>query len=222
MPMQKITIGLVDDHKIVRQGLRELLEKLGSYKVVSEYDSAPAFLEACAADEKPSVLIVDYSMPGMNGVELIREIEKLEAEYRILLLTQHFDEQIIDTAYHYGARGFLHKNCSAADLKFAIDSIAATGYTNVVEILNRVRKFDVSSLEGKKKHGIELTPREHDFLKLVCDERELTYEQMADIMNVSVKSVEAYRTALFDKYNIKSKVGLVLFSYKYKLTDPFL
>jgi len=219
--MQKITIGLVDDHKIVRQGLKELLEKLGNYKVIAEYDSAPAFLEACSIDENPSILIVDYSMPGMNGVELIREIEKLEAEYRVLLLTQHFDDQIIDTAYHYGARGFLHKNCSAADLKFAIDSIAGTGYTNVVEILNRVRKFDVSSLEEKKKHGIELTSREHDFLKLVCDGRELTYEQMADIMNVS-KSVEAYRTALFDKYNIKSKVGLVLFSYRYKLTDPFL
>ncbi|WP_294821952.1 response regulator transcription factor [uncultured Flavobacterium sp.] len=220
--MQKITIGLVDDHKIVRQGLRELLEKLGNYKVVAEYDSAGAFLNACQTDESPSVLIVDYSMPGMNGLELIQEIEKLDNEYRILLLTQHFDNQMIDTAYHYGARGFLHKNCSAADLRFAIDSIAATGYANVVEILNRVRKFDVASLEDKKKHSITLTSREHDFLKLVCDERELTYEQMADIMNVSVKSIEAYRTALFDKYNIRSKVGLVLFSYKYKLTHPFL
>ncbi|MCW4469607.1 response regulator transcription factor [Flavobacterium sp. MFBS3-15] len=220
--MQKITIGLVDDHKIVRQGLKELVEKLGNYKVIAEYDSAGAFLQKCDSDETPSVLIVDYSMPGMNGVDLIREIEKLESEYRTLLLTQHFDDQIIDAAYHYGARGFLHKNCSAADLKFAIDSIANTGYTNVVEILNRVRKFDIASLEGKKKHGIELTSREYEFLKLVCDQRELTYEQIADIMNVSVKSIEAYRTALFDKHDIKSKVGLVLFSYKYKLTEPFL
>ncbi|MEL1245871.1 response regulator transcription factor [Flavobacterium sp. DGU11] len=220
--MQKITIGLVDDHKIVRQGLKELLEKMGNYKVVAEYDNAPAFLLSCNQDEKPSVLIVDYSMPGMNGVELIQEIEKLEIEYKILLLTQHFDDKIIDTAYHYGARGFLHKNCSAADLKFAIDSIAATGYANVIEILQRVRKFDVNSLEEKKNHSILLTAREHEFLKLVCDERELTYDQMADIMNVSVKSIEAYRSALFDKYNIKSKVGLVLFSYKYKLTEPFL
>jgi DNA-binding NarL/FixJ family response regulator len=220
--MQKITIGLIDDHKIVRQGLKELLEKMGDYKVVAEYDNAPSFLDTCRNDESPSVLIVDYSMPGMNGVELIREIEKLEGDYRILLLTQHFDDQIIDTAYHYGARGFLHKNCSGADLKFAIDSIASTGYTNVIEILRRVRKFDISSLDDKKTHGIALTHREQEFLKLVCDERELTYEQMADIMNVSVKSIEAYRSALFDKYNIRSKVGLVLFSYKYKLTEPFL
>jgi DNA-binding CsgD family transcriptional regulator len=67
-----------------------------------------------------------------------------------------------------------------------------------------------------------LSQREYDFLTLVCDERELTYEQMADIMNLSVKSIETYRASLFDRYNIKSKVGLVLFSFKYHLTEPFL
>jgi DNA-binding CsgD family transcriptional regulator len=69
---------------------------------------------------------------------------------------------------------------------------------------------------------IVLTPRELHFLQLVCNEEEYTYDQMASIMNVSVKSIEAYRTALFEKYGIKSKVGLVLFSFKYKLTEPFL
>jgi DNA-binding CsgD family transcriptional regulator len=69
---------------------------------------------------------------------------------------------------------------------------------------------------------IVLTPRELHFLQLVCNEEEYTYDQMAGIMNVSVKSIEAYRTALFEKYGIKSKVGLVLFSFKHKLTEPFL
>jgi DNA-binding NarL/FixJ family response regulator len=225
--MQKITLGLIDDHKIVRQGLRGLLEKMGNYEVIGEWDSGVEFLTALPLKQTPDVLIVDYSMPGLSGVELLRELDKrLESSggidcFKALLLTQHFDEAIIDQAYYHGARGFLHKNCTAADLKFALDSIAVSGYTNVMEILKRVKKFDTTTIKKRTKTSVELSPRESDFLRLVCDERELTYEQMAQIMCVSVKSIEAYRSALFDKFNIKSKVGLVLFSYKNKLTPPF-
>lgn len=218
--MDKITIGIVDDHKIVRQGLKELLEKISNYKVVAEFENGNDFLNALPMQDKPDLFIIDYSMPGLNGVEVLKALEERDEEYKVLLLTQHFDENIIDAAYHHGARGFLHKNCTAQDLKFAIDNIANIGYNNVVEILKRVRKYDPSAT-AEPKSGIKLTDREQDFLRLVCDEKEYTYEQMADIMNVSVKSIESYRTALFEKYNIKSKVGLVLFSYKHKLTAPF-
>lgn len=218
--MDKITIAIVDDHKIVRQGLRELLEKISNYKVIAEFESGNEFLNVLPMEIKPDLFIIDYSMPGLNGVEVLKALEEREEEYKVLLLTQHFDENIIDAAYHHGARGFLHKNCTAQDLKFAIDNIANIGYNNVVEILKRVRKYDPSAT-AEPKSGIKLTDREQDFLRLVCDEKEYTYEQMADIMNVSVKSIESYRTALFEKYNIKSKVGLVLFSYKHKLTAPF-
>lgn len=218
--MDKITIAIVDDHKIVRQGLRELLEKISNYKVIAEFESGNEFLNALPMEVKPDLFIIDYSMPGLNGVEVLKALEERDEEYKVLLLTQHFDENIIDAAYHHGARGFLHKNCTAQDLKYAIDNIATIGYNNVVEILKRVRKYDPSAT-AEPKSGIKLTDREQDFLRLVCDEKEYTYEQMADIMNVSVKSIESYRTALFEKYNIKSKVGLVLFSYKHKLTAPF-
>ena len=217
----KITIGIVDDHKIVRQGLKELLEKISNYKVVAEFENGTEFLASLPMKEEPDLFIIDYSMPGMNGVEVLKALEEKDVEYKVLLLTQHFDEQIIDAAYHHGARGFLHKNCTAQDLKFAIDNIVTIGYNNVVEILKRIRNYDPNA-NLEKKSDIALTDRESHFLNLVCDERELTYEQMADIMSVSVKSIEAYRTALFEKYNIKSKVGLVLFSYKHKLTPPFV
>ncbi len=219
--MEKITIAIIDDHKIVRQGLKELLEKISNYKVIAEFDSGTAFLAALPLEEKPQLFIVDYSMPGLNGIEVLKALEEMDEEYKILLLTQHFDENIIDAAYHHGARGFLHKNCTAQDLKFAIDNIANIGYNNVVEILKRVRKYDTNASKTQN-NGIALTDREYQFLKLVCDEKEYTYEQMADIMSLSVKSIESYRTALFEKYNIKSKVGLVLFSYKHKLTEPFI
>ncbi len=156
----------------------------------------------------------------MNGIQVLQALEERNEELKVLLLTQHFDEQIINAAYHHGARGFLHKNCTAHDLKFAIDNIIKIGYNNVSEILKRIRQYELNG--EAKKETINLSQRELDFLTLVCDERELTYEQMADTMSLSVKSIEAYRAALFDRYNIKSKVGLVLFSFKYRLTEPFL
>ncbi len=218
--MEATTICIIDDHAIVRQGLKELLNKMGNYKVIREFDNGDDFLVALPLSPAPDIYILDYSMPNKNGIEVLQALEERNEELKVLLLTQHFDEQLINEAYHHGARGFLHKNCTAHDLKFAIDNIVKIGYNNVTEILKRIRNYENNG-ETKQKE-ILLSKRELDFLTLVCDERELTYEQMADIMNLSVKSIETYRAALFDRYNIKSKVGLVLFSFKYRLTEPFM
>ncbi|WP_162127737.1 response regulator [Flavobacterium phycosphaerae] len=218
--MEQITIGIIDDHAIVRHGLKELLHKLGNYKVIQEFDNGEDFLAALPLEPAPQMYILDYSMPHMNGIEVLKALEAREEEIKVLLLTQHFDEQIINEAYHHGARGFLHKNCTAHDLKFAIDNIIKIGYNNVSEILKRIRNYEMTG--EKKPTDIVLSEREMHFLTLVCDERELTYEQMADSMNLSVKSIEAYRATLFERYGIKSKVGLVLFSFKYRLTEPFI
>lgn len=219
--MEKITIGIIDDHKIVRQGLKELLEKMNHYSVSHEFESGDAFLEALPLENAPDLFILDYSMPNLNGIDVLKELEHRKSNHKVLLLTQHFDEQIIDDAYHFGARGFLHKNCTAQDLEAAIDNIVKIGYTNVTEILKRIRNYD-GQADKQLQQTIHLTNREREFLTLVCDERELTYDQMAEIMHLSIKSIESYRTALFDRFKIKSKVGLVLFSYKYKLTEPFI
>lgn len=219
--MEKTTICIIDDHKIVRQGLKELLEKLCNYKITLEFESGVEFLEALPLQQMPDLFILDYSMPKLNGIEVLQELEKRDEEYKVLLLTQHFEEQIINDAYHHGARGFLHKNCTAHDLKFAIDNIVKIGYNNISEILKRIKSYDDTNT-SETNHNITLSDREFKFLELVCDEKEYTYDQMAEIMNVSVKSIDVYRTAIFDRYNIKSKVGLVLFSFKHKLTQPFL
>lgn len=215
----KASIGIIDDHKIVRQGLKELLEKLGNYQVINEFESGKEFLEALPLSQIPDVLILDYSMPELNGIEVLKKMEDYP-DYKFLLLTQHLNEQIIDDAYHFGARGFLHKNCTAHDLKFAIDNIKNVGYNNVSEILKRIKNYSES--QSTPQISVQLSERELRFLELICDENEYTYDQIADLMGISIKTVEVCRTMLFDRYNIKSKVGLVLFSFKYKLTKPFI
>jgi DNA-binding NarL/FixJ family response regulator len=217
--MSKTKIALIDDHKIVRQGLRELLVKLKNYDVTHEFESGSEFLEQMPLTDAPDLYILDYSMPGLSGIEVLKALQEQFPDCRCLLLTQHFDEAMINEAYHYGARGFLHKNCTAQELQFAIDNIVKIGYTNVTEILQRIRNFSAHSDEKPKP---ALSARELQFLTLVCDPAEYTYDQMAHIMSLSVKSIEAYRTALFDRFNIKSKVGLVLFSYQHRLTPPFV
>ncbi len=217
--MSKTKIAPIDDHKIVRQGLRELLVKLKNYDVTHEFESGTEFLEQMPLTDAPDLYILDYSMPGLSGIEVLKALQEQFPDCRCLLLTQHFDEAMINEAYHYGARGFLHKNCTAQELQFAIDNIVKIGYTNVTEILQRIRNFSAHSDEKPKP---ALSARELQFLTLVCDPAEYTYDQMAHIMSLSVKSIEAYRTALFNRFNIKSKVGLVLFSYQHRLTPPFV
>ena len=172
--MEHTTICIIDDHVIVRHGLKELLHKLGNYRIIHEYDNGEDFLNALPLSPMPDMYILDYSMPHMNGIEVLKSLEERTEEHKVLLLTQHFDEDIINAAYHHGARGFLHKNCTAHDLKFAIDNIIKIGYNNVSEILKRIRNYE--SNDDKKKNSLVLSQRELDFLKLVCDERELTYQ----------------------------------------------
>lgn len=217
--MKEINVSIIDDHEIVRQGLKDLLEKLGGFKVVSEFENGEVFLNSLPLELQPDIFILDYSMPNKNGIEVLKALEQSQEEYKVLLLTQHFDENIINEAYNYGARGFLHKNCSAHDLKFAIENIVKIGYNNVSEILKRIKNYEPKDAQKQK---VILTSRELEFLTLVCNENEYTYEQMGEIIGVSVKSIDGYRTTLFEKFNIKSKVGLVLFSFKNKLTEPFL
>lgn len=217
--MKEINICLIDDHKIVRQGLKELLEKMGNYTVIHEFESGVNFINSLPLSPEPDLYILDYSMPYMTGVEVLQAVKANENEMKFLLLTQNFEEDIIDKAYYYGARGFLNKNCTAQELKSSVDNIINAGYNNVAEILKRIRKYETNPVPS---HHIKLSERELEFLTLVCQEEEYTYDQIADIMGLSVKSIEAYRAALFDRYDIKSKVGLVLFSYKHQLTPPFL
>jgi len=219
--MNKTTsVIIIDDHRIVRKGLKELIENLGNYKVIDEYENGIAFLgQLPHLKIIPDLFILDYSMPIKNGIEVLKYATINYPDYKFLLLTQNLEETIINEAYKNGARGFLNKTCTAKELKSTIDTITTIGYNNITEILKRIRTSSETKTINKKL--VQLSEKEYTFLELVCNEKEYTYSEMADIMNVSAKTIDKYRASLFIKLNVKSKTGLVLFSFKHKLTKPF-
>ncbi len=218
--MTKKNIVLIDDHVIVRNGLKELIEKLGPHTVVNQFDSGSDFLSNLPEPSTTDLVIMDLNMPGLSGDEVVAELKKRDLSFPILILTLNSDEPTIIRLFRNGVRGFLKKDCSAEVLKSALEAIFQYGYFHN-EFLALSLQSSGNGQENTSQEKIlsQLTLREREFLKLVCHESEYTYDQIASEMNVQHRTVDGYRQAIFEKFGIKSKTGLVLFVLKYKLFD---
>lgn len=220
MTEPKKNIVLVDDHTVVRSGLKELITKLGPYHIAHEFDSGNDLLNALPLNPSADLVILDYSMPGLSGQETLQELFIKNPEIPVLFLTLNEDENIIIQLFRLGARGYLKKNCSSEILQEALNSIFTNGYYHNEFLTLSIRHNERPSKKTEQEKLLEqITEREREFLKLVCHEKEYTYDQIADQMKVQSRTVDGYRENLFDKFGIKSKTGLVLFVLKYKLFE---
>lgn len=216
----KKSIVLVDDHVIIRNGLKELIEKLGDYQVKGQFDSGPLFLHSLADATPPDLLVLDISMPGMNGDAVLEAMNEKQVKIPTLVLTLNDEDEMVIRMFRLGARGYLKKNCTATTLKEALRSIFDHGYYHNEFLTYSLQTNAAPARKNERELILEqLTTREKEFLKLVCDEKEYTYEQIADKMGVQPRTVDGYREAIFSKFGIKSKTGLVLFILKHKLAD---
>lgn len=213
-------IFLVDDHIIVRNGLRELIEKLGPYRISREYDTGRQMLEDYPSAELPQLIIMDLSMPEMDGDEVMQQLNAMGNEVPVLILTLNTEEDRIVRLFRLGVRGYLHKNCTAAMMRQALEEIFARGFFH-----NELLTMALTTSEQPDRKNVRdeligrLSAREMDFMKLVCDEEEYTYDQIAHRMGVHRRTVDGYRESIFDKFGIKSKTGLVLFAIRHKLFE---
>lgn len=217
--MEKKSLVLIDDHIIVRKGLKSLIEKLGDYTILSEFDSADDFVEALPSLPHIDLILLDLSMPGMSGEELVEHLKKIKFECPILILSLNDDVSSIVKLFRNGVRGYLLKNCGPDILRKAIESILTDGYYHneflTLSLTNNPNNADKKSKEQEILD--QLTATERRFLKLVCNDNEYTYDQIADQMKVSFRTVDGYRESIFDKFGIRSKTGLVLFVLRYNL-----
>lgn len=218
--MQHTTnIYLVDDHPIVRNGLKVLIEKLGNYKITAEYDNGEDLINDLPFNNPPDIIIMDLAMPVMDGTETITALNKRGEKYPILVLTLETDEHTIINLFRQGIRGYLSKSSTAQILRQALSDVLTSGFYHN-EMLAKALQSPVDFVDERQQVLNHVTPRERDFIKLVCAEHEPTYEQIANAMEVSRRTVDGYRESLFEKFNIKSKTGLVMFAFKYGIVTP--
>lgn len=204
-------IFLVDDHTVVRSGLKSLIERLGNYDVIAEFDNGQELLDELPFTTEPDLIVMDLEMPVLNGSDTVKALKEKGLMYKVLVLTLETDEATIISLFKNGIRGYLAKSSTADVLKKAISDVLTSGYYHD-EMFAKAMTYD-----GNNETAVNITDREKEFLRLVCREDEPTYEQISDTMGVSRRTVDGYRESLFSKFNIKSKTGLVMFAIKYRI-----
>jgi DNA-binding NarL/FixJ family response regulator len=151
-------------------------------------------------------------MPVMNGFEATKWLKTNQPQIKVLALSMECDEETILKMLRAGAKGYLLKDIHPSVLEHALNELHTTGFYYTEDVANTLLNSTNRSIN---QNGIILKDRELDFLKLACTE--MTYKQIADVMFLSPKTIENYREALFDKLNVKSRIGLVLYAIKEKI-----
>jgi DNA-binding NarL/FixJ family response regulator len=207
--MRKISVLLVDDHAVVRQGLRALLEAEGDIAVVAEADNGRQAVAQTKRYE-PDVVLMDVAMPGMNGVEATRQIVRNVPASRVLVLTSYGDDDYVAQLLEAGAAGYLVKQTAAADLLKAIRKVEEGNQFFSPTIAKRLKQQDREPVIGGAARGGGLTSREVEVLQLVAEG--FANKQIAAELSISIKTVEKHRQQAMNKLNIHDIAGLTRYA----------
>ena len=213
------TIALVDDHVLLRNGLAALINSFNDYTVLFEANHGRDFVSKLASAGVPDIVLMDIHMPEMDGYETTSWIRENHSHVKVLALSMYDNEAAIIRMFKAGARGYILKDSDPYELESALNSLVTKGYyyTEMVtgRLIHSINAMDDD--DSPVKGLIELNEREITFLKLVCSE--LTYKEIADQMVLSPRTIDGYRDALFDKLNLKTRVGLVMYAIKHGIVS---
>jgi len=208
------TVALIDDHVLLRNGLANLIETLDDYKVLFQADNGKQFVETVQNGTVPNIVLIDINMPIMDGYETAIWIRENKLKIIILALSMYDDENSIIKMFKAGAKGYILKDCDPSELKTALEALVTKGfyYNEMItgKLIHTINTLDEKEIQSKML--AKLNDREITFLKLVCSE--YTYKEIAEKMFVGSRTVDGYRDALFEKLEVKSRVGLVMFAIK--------
>ena len=205
---KKVTIVLVDDHAVVRAGVRRLLEQEALFDVIGEAESGEKAYQMFG-ELKPDVMVMDLSMPGMGGLEAIRRILMRHERARILVLTMHEDLSFANQALKLGAKGYLIKNTLGDDLVKSIQTVSRGEVFLSDEI---AKKMAMQSISGDQDPIHELSAREFEIFRLLAEGLEI--DAIATTLNISSKTVSNYQTMIKQKLNINTPVELIRYAIK--------
>jgi len=211
--MKRIRVLIVDDHTLVRDGIKALLALSADIEVVGEAANGMEALEK-VKEFAPDVVLMDLAMPIMGGLEATRRIRKEFTGTKVLALTQYDDADYVVPVIEAGAQGFITKMSAFSELATAIQSVyRGESYLSPSAATALVEEFQVKrGAEGEKDSYQQLTNREREVLKLLAEG--YTAREIADMLVVSPKTVEWHRTSLMEKLNIHNKTDLIKFAIR--------
>ena len=204
----KTTIVLVDDHAVVRAGVRRLLEQEPLFEVIGEAESGEKAYQIFG-ELKPDVMVMDLSMPGMGGLESIRRILMRYEKAKILVLSMHEDLSFANQALKLGAKGYLIKNALADDLVKSIEKVSNGEVFLSAEI---AKKMAMQSISGNQDPVHELSAREFEIFRLLAEG--LDIDAIASTLNISSKTVSNYQTMIKQKLDINTPIELIRYAIK--------
>jgi len=209
--MKKITLLLVEDHTIVRQGLRSLLEQSDDIKVIAEAEDGREAVKK-TGQLNPDVVLMDISMPNLNGIEATRQIKKKYPDIKVLILTMHTTKEYIFQILFAGASGYLIKKSAHQELLSAVRAVHRGDYylsplvskKVVDEYIEKTKETDVQDRFEK------LTIREREVLQLIGEGR--SNKEIANLLYLSMKTVETHKAHLMEKLDIHTTAGLIKYA----------
>jgi DNA-binding NarL/FixJ family response regulator len=214
--MPEFRILLADDHSIVRKGLRSILEEDTSLEVVGEASNGREAVELCEALQ-PHIIVMDVSMPQLNGLEAASQVQKVASGTRVIMLSMYRDETYLLRALTVGARGYLLKDAAEEEILPAVRAVIRGNTYFSPSISETLLDDHVRYLQ---KRGLQdsydlLTEREREVLQLLAEGR--SNKEVAHVLNVSLSTVETHRTNMMQKLNLHSAAEIVLYAVRKKL-----
>jgi len=222
--MSPIRVMLADDHKLVRGGLSALLKGIGGVEVVAEANDGREAIQLCESHQ-PDIILMDIAMTGMNGLEATSRISKEFPQVRVIILSMHTSEEYVLKALRAGAAGYLLKDAGISELELAITAVAQ-GETYLSPpvskhvITDYVRRvgLEQDSDEMVDRPAIQrLTFRQREILQLIAEGN--STQEIANLLSISVKTVETHRMQLMERLDIHDVVGLVRFAIRVGLVS---
>lgn len=214
--MDPIRVLLADDHKLVRAGIRSLLERLPDIEVVAEASDGREALRLIE-EHRPQIVLMDIAMPELNGLEATRCVAKTLPDVSVIILSIYSDEEHVYQALRAGASGYLLKGAAIEELELAIRAVAQNQTYLSPPVSKAVITEYVQRTSGRPRSAERLSLRQTEVLQLIAEGKSM--KQIALGLGISVKTVETHRAALINRIGIRDVAGLVRYAVKIGLVD---
>jgi two-component system invasion response regulator UvrY len=209
-------VAIADDHTLMRNALARLVASFSQFAVLYEAGNGKELIEKIQAQGIPDIILLDINMPVMDGYDTAKWLTKNYPQIKILSLSMQSDELSIIRMLRLGAKGYLMKNVEPEELNTALESVIRKDFYLSDSISGKIISGLHQNLD-QSPEMIKITEKEKEFLRLVCTE--LSYKEISEKMFLSPRTIEDYRNSLYEKLNVRTRMGLAMYAIKNKIVE---